>query len=133
MWGDGPVIFNEKNAESYGGILAKRYARNWNVIWILGGDRPAVYKHNDKDGDDRAIWRAMAKGIEDVLGKEAFITYHPSGGSYFHFELHPRRTLARYECLSIGTRCATDGGLGLGRPGSGDETTETNSGYGAVL
>ena len=24
----------------------------------------------------------MAKGIEDVLGKEAFITYHPSGGAY---------------------------------------------------
>jgi hypothetical protein len=81
MWGTGPVVFNEKNAEGYGGILAKRYAKNWNVIWILGGDRPAVYKHNGKDGDDRATWRAMAKGIEDVLGKDAFITYHPSGGS----------------------------------------------------
>jgi hypothetical protein len=86
MWGDGPIIFNEKNAEVYGSILAKRYARQWNIIWILGGDRPAVYKWKidgvDKDFDDRALWRAMAKGIEDVLGKTAFITYHPSGGKY---------------------------------------------------
>jgi hypothetical protein len=86
MWGDGPIIFNEKNAEVYGSILAKRYARQWNIIWIVGGDRPAVYKWKidgvDKDFDDRATWRAMAKGIEGVLGKTAFITYHPSGGKY---------------------------------------------------
>jgi hypothetical protein len=91
MWGAGPVVFNEKNAELYGSILAKRYAKNWNIIWILGGDRPAVYKNDNRQGDDRAIWRAMAKGIEDTLGKEAFITYHPSGGStstssYIHDE-----------------------------------------------
>lgn len=86
LWGDGPRIFNLENAEIYATILAKRYARQWNVIWILGGDRPAVYKVK-KDGseyqqNDIAIWRAMAKGIESVLGKGAFITYHPSGGSY---------------------------------------------------
>jgi Protein of unknown function (DUF4038)/Putative collagen-binding domain of a collagenase len=86
MWGDGPIIFNEKNAEVYGSILAKRYAKQWNIIWILGGDRPVTYKWKidgtDKSFDDHAIWRAMAKGIEDVLGKEAFITYHPSGGKF---------------------------------------------------
>jgi hypothetical protein len=86
MWGEGPIIFNEKNAEEYGSTLAKRYARQWNILWILGGDRPAVYKWKidgvDKDFDDRSLWRAMARGIENVLGKEAFITYHPSGGRY---------------------------------------------------
>jgi hypothetical protein len=81
LWGEGPMIFNEQNAEAYGTILAKRYASNWNIIWILGGDRPSVYKKDEKEVDDRPIWRAMAKGIEDVLGKEAFITYHPAGGS----------------------------------------------------
>lgn len=90
-WGEGPAIFNEQNAKTYGMLLAKRYAKQWNVIWILGGDRPAVYKRNGKDWDDRSIWRAMASGIEEVLGKEAFITYHPSGGknrtsSYIHEE-----------------------------------------------
>jgi len=95
MWGEGPVIFNEKNAEVYGRILAQRYSDNWNIIWILGGDRPAVYKRNVKgvetEGNDVSLWRAMAAGIESVLGKEAFITYHPSGGeirttNYVHHE-----------------------------------------------
>ena len=80
LWGEGPIIFNPQNAEAYGSILAKRYAKQWNILWILGGDRPAVYKSKEKDFDDREIWRAMAKGIEDVLGKDAFITYHPAGG-----------------------------------------------------
>ncbi|MGI8633848.1 MAG: glycoside hydrolase family 140 protein [Segetibacter sp.] len=90
-WGQGPVIFTESNAKVYGALLAKRYQKQWNIIWILGGDRPAVYKRDGKDWDDRAIWRAMAAGIEEVLGKEAFITYHPSGGqnrtsNYIHNE-----------------------------------------------
>lgn len=94
LWGEGPIIFNPQNAEIYGATLAKRYASNWNIIWIVGGDRPAVYtsgEGHEKEYDDRPTWRAMAKGIESVLGKEAFITYHPAGGSnstsqYIHDE-----------------------------------------------
>ncbi len=95
LWGDGPIIFNPQNAEVYAATLAKRYAKNRNIIWILGGDRPAVYKARvdgvEKDFDDTPLWRAMARGIESVLGKEAFITYHPAGGSrstsqYIHTE-----------------------------------------------
>jgi len=86
LQGDGPLIFNAQNAETYARILATRYSQQKNIIWILGGDRPAVYKGKgadaDKSYDDRPVWRAMAKGIEAVLGKEAFITYHPSGGKY---------------------------------------------------
>lgn len=95
LWGQGPIVFNAENAETYARILAKRYENNWNVLWILGGDRPAVYKSNrdgtEKEYDDRDIWRAMAKGIEAVLGKSAFIAYHPAGGErstsqYIHTE-----------------------------------------------
>lgn len=83
MWGEGPVIFNAENARTYGQLLARRYSRDWNIIWILGGDRPAVYKDkNEKEVDQRDVWRAMASGIESELGKDSFITYHPSGGSY---------------------------------------------------
>ncbi len=86
MWGDGPRIFDERNAEMYAATLAQRYKDRKNIIWILGGDRPAIYKWNvdgvEKQFDDTAIWRAMARGIESVLGQEAFITYHPSGGEY---------------------------------------------------
>ncbi|MFM1793987.1 MAG: hypothetical protein RL642_372 [Bacteroidota bacterium] len=75
-WGDGPVVFNEQKAHAYGKWLAKRYANKQNIIWILGGDRPA-----QRDTSDwRPIWRAMAQGIIDVEGKNTFITYHTWGG-----------------------------------------------------
>src|SRR5262245_54208059 len=48
LWGDGPIIFNETNAQIYAETLAKRYKDQWNIIWILGGDRPAVYKGVDE-------------------------------------------------------------------------------------
>ncbi len=95
MWGQGPLVFNEQNAEIYGRTLAERYQNQWNIIWMLGGDRPAVYTFNwqgqEGNYDDRATWRAMARGIESVLGSEAFISYHPAGGpnstsQYIHNE-----------------------------------------------
>lgn len=76
MWGDGPVIFNESNALSYGKYLGARYKKFPNIIWILGGDRPAMLDSTDF----RPIWRAMAKGIESTYGKNALISYHPNGG-----------------------------------------------------
>ncbi len=95
LWGDGPIIFNISNAETYAGLLAARYGKYWNVIWVLGGDRPAVYTGKqdgvEKKIDDRPIWRAMAAGIEKALGAKAFIAYHPWGGDnstsqYIHNE-----------------------------------------------
>jgi Protein of unknown function (DUF4038)/Putative collagen-binding domain of a collagenase len=94
LWGDGPIVFNEKNARAFGNILAERYHKMPNVLWILGGDRPAKYKgrEDNKDYDDRPIWRAMAEGIQAVYDeKEVFITYHPWGGEnsttqYIHDE-----------------------------------------------
>ncbi|HEY4327693.1 MAG TPA: glycoside hydrolase family 140 protein [Mucilaginibacter sp.] len=86
-WGTGPVVFNVENAYRYGYWIGNRYKNYPNIIWILGGDRPAK---NDT-ADWRPIWRAMAKGITDVSGKKPFITYHPSGGpnstsQYIHHE-----------------------------------------------
>lgn len=75
-WGEGPAIFNPSNAEVYGKLLATRYQKyKGRIIWILGGDRPA------EQAEVHAVWNAMAKGIEGVLGKEAFITYHPNGAN----------------------------------------------------
>jgi hypothetical protein len=85
LWGDGPIIFNSQNAETFAVMLAKRYSKHWNVIWILGGDRQVTYKSRkpgeDTTYNDLPVWRSMAKGIESTLGKEAFITYHISGGA----------------------------------------------------
>ena len=80
-WGVGPQIFNEQNAYIYSQKLADRYKSQWNIIWILGGDRPAVYEREGKKHDDRVIWSAMAKGVQDVCGNDVFITYHPNYSS----------------------------------------------------
>ena len=80
MWGIGPAIFNPQNAQIYGRLLGKRYRDDPNIIWILGGDRPAK--------DDEAIWHAMASGIIEGSIYAPFITYHPTGSTsssaWFH-------------------------------------------------
>jgi len=76
LWGVGPVVFDSINAYSYGKWLGKRYKNEPNIIWILGGDRPAIKDSNDW----RPIWRAMAKGIIEETGNNCLMTYHPWGG-----------------------------------------------------
>jgi hypothetical protein len=73
LWGIGPVIFNAGNARVYGRFLGERYRNDTNVIWILGGDRPA-------EGYEE-VWTAMAQGITEGLGLKPFFTYHPMGGT----------------------------------------------------
>lgn len=72
MWGMGPVVFTPANAYAYGLFLGRRYRRAPNLIWILGGDRPA--------GKTLAVWNAMARGLRDGDGGAHLITYHPMGG-----------------------------------------------------
>ena len=77
LWGQGPEIFTESNAYLYGKWLGNRYRSFQNIIWIVGGDRPAFNDSVDK----REIWRAMAKGILEGTNQKAIITYHPWGES----------------------------------------------------
>lgn len=77
MWGEGPVIFDSINAYIYGKWIGNRYKDDPNIIWIMGGDRPAF---NDSM-DWRPIWRAMVRGIREGTHGHALITYHPSGES----------------------------------------------------
>ncbi len=87
-WGTGPEIFNEKNAAVYGEYIGKRYKDQWNIIWVVGGDR------NPRNESDVAVWNAMAEGIVTGVGgyDKALMTYHPqphqNGGSstWFHRE-----------------------------------------------
>lgn len=59
-WGDkvvkrsgiGPIVFNQDKAYTYGRYLGQRYKDVTNVLWILGGDRPADVVED--------IWRASA-------------------------------------------------------------------------
>ena len=40
LWGVGPVVFTPENAYTYGKWIGNRYKDHWNIIWMLGGDRP---------------------------------------------------------------------------------------------
>lgn len=115
-WGDGPMIFNNnpEGAYNYTKKLAERYKKQWNIIWILGGDRPAVYQREGREHDDRPVWRAMAKAIEEVYGYDVFITYHPGWPEtsvYFQNEEwldmhalqsgHGSRTVKPWEVISV--------------------------------
>ena len=42
LWGVGPVIFSDRSAFSFGKFLGERYKDRSNLIWVLGGDRPAA-------------------------------------------------------------------------------------------
>ncbi|WP_406585130.1 glycoside hydrolase family 140 protein [Deinococcus aetherius] len=84
-WVNDQPIFTPESARSYGVFLGQRYGDK-PVIWVLGGDR------NPETEEQRAVWRAMAEGIEQGVGgrDRALITYHPRGGKtsaeYFHTE-----------------------------------------------
>jgi hypothetical protein len=77
LWGEGPVVFDTVNAHAYGRWLGERYRDDTNVLWALGGDRPAV----TADADYRPVWRALHAGLAEGLGRRPFATYHPNGGS----------------------------------------------------
>jgi len=86
LWGEGPVVFNESNAYTYGKWLGNRYKNYPNIIWILGGDRPPI----TDSADYRPIWRAMARGINEGANGKTIFTYHTWGGhstsEYIHNE-----------------------------------------------
>jgi hypothetical protein len=77
MWGTGPVVFDEQNAYTYGQWLGARYRDRSNILWVLGGDRPAIADNFDV----RGLWRAMAAGLDEGAGRRDFKTYHPRGGA----------------------------------------------------
>jgi hypothetical protein len=72
-WGKGPEIFTPDNAKTYGHFLGNRYKDQPNIIWILGGDRDVA---NDTQ---RAVWRAMAAGLQEGDHKRHLISFHPMG------------------------------------------------------
>ena len=89
-WGDkwhdkNKIIFNtEEKAEKYCYWLSNRYKNNWNIVWILGGDRIP------RTPEQIAIIRAMAKGLQKGDGKKHLISFHPYGSKssseWFHNE-----------------------------------------------
>ncbi len=88
QWGVGPVIFNEETARNYGEFLGRRYQAVTNLVWILGGDRPAIFEKDSVTDDYRPLWQAMAAGIAAGTGGQALMTYHPPGRTSTSHWLH---------------------------------------------
>ena len=59
------IIFNKLNAYKYGVWLGQRYGGKDNLLWMIGGDRSAIYDLKDGLHDYREVWRAMAEGLAD--------------------------------------------------------------------
>ncbi len=99
---DDHIIFNKTNAYNYGFWLGERYGSKDNVLWMLGGDRSAIYNNADGSHDYRTVWSAMAEGLADgVMGvkhqdgnadyNDLLISYHPrkwapNSSEWFHNE-----------------------------------------------
>jgi Protein of unknown function (DUF4038)/Putative collagen-binding domain of a collagenase len=86
-WGKGPEIFNASNAYAYGKWIANRYRNRSNIIWVVGGDRSPR-----KGSEDVAVWRAMAKGIQEGAGGAAGVDDGKGVGDAAHalMTFHPQ-------------------------------------------
>lgn len=76
-------LFTPATAREYGKWIAHRY-QGQGIIWVLGGDVLPVW-HADFYGskfvslkDSRPIYDALAEGLSQGEGNNAFITYHPA-------------------------------------------------------
>ena len=97
-WGDGPRVFRNDNlpvARAYARYLGNKLKGRSNVVWMLGGDRPAKLDSTKadqwpqttataagfaKDQDWTPIWREMAAGLGEGTGTTPLCLYHPQGG-----------------------------------------------------
>jgi hypothetical protein len=71
--GEGPQIFNRRNARIYGEFLGRRY-KDADLVWIIGGDR-VVDSRKKSD-----IWRSLAEGLKAGDEGGHLVTFHPRGG-----------------------------------------------------
>jgi len=78
------IVFNVDNAYEYGYFIGDRYRDKTNILWMMGGDRSAVYG----EFDYTEVYRAMAEGCADGIKSEKshnskydmegiLMSYHP--------------------------------------------------------
>ena len=74
-------VFTPEKASQYGRFLGKRY-KDKSVVWILGGD------NIPKNKQHFALFRSIARGLEEGHQNSQLMTYHPWGentsANFFH-------------------------------------------------
>lgn len=106
-WGDGPRLFTLDRlpvVRAYARYLGGKLRGRTNVLWMLGGDRPALLDptrpevYPNASGieagfapatDWRPIWRELAAGLAEGTGTTPVCLYHPSGGRPTTSEMMP--------------------------------------------
>ena len=92
------IVFDKEKAYGYGRWIGDRYKKEKHIIWMLGGDRSAVYEPYDY----RDIYNAMAEGLADgIKGANKFdskadysdilMSFHPqkanpNSSAWFHHQ-----------------------------------------------
>lgn len=122
-WGQGPRIFRNDNlpvVRGYANYLGHRLRGKTNVIWMLGGDRPAKLDGARPDEwpqipagaagfpadyDWTPVWAAFANGLREGQGGSPLILYHPQAGTY-----RTSRFLAGADWLSVNGMQSGHGG-----------------------
>jgi len=99
-WGAGPRVFRKDNlpvVHAYAKYLGRKMKGKSNVVWMLGGDRPAKLEGRQPDQwpqtagvaagfpadyDWTPVWREFAAGITEGVEAAPVFLYHPQGGEY---------------------------------------------------
>ena len=69
------TLFTSESAFQYGKFVGNRYKDQWNIIWVLGGDRIPMNEIQFE------IIRQMALGLKDGDNGKHLITFHPYGNN----------------------------------------------------
>ena len=92
------ILFNETNAYQYGQWIGSRYGDQPHILWMLGGDRSAVYGEHDYTHVFRAMGEGIADGVHQINqpdGKAEYVDLlmsfhpqkrHPNSATWFHYD-----------------------------------------------
>jgi len=82
--GEKKLVFTTEKAFRFGKYLGNKYKNQWNIVWIMGGDRnPENIRHYE-------IINSLVSGLKEGENNKHLITFHPGGdcssASFFHDE-----------------------------------------------
>ncbi|MFA6243153.1 MAG: glycoside hydrolase family 140 protein [Candidatus Hydrogenedentales bacterium] len=83
------TIFNASSAYKYGHWIGQRFANKKNIIWMMGGDRSAVYGDRDYRGVFRAMAEGVADGVNGINQQDGTADYGTTLMSYHPRKWHP--------------------------------------------